>query len=396
MMDEMLLQERLDQFKPEPLIENDIDSTKENIESYVIQEDENNIDLAKTNFLNLLNNEEIQKSCEGIIRKYGVGTCGPRAFYGTTDVHLKLEQCIADFLGMEESIVYSYGFVAISSSIAAYCKKKDIVFLDKEANFAIQQGVLAAKSKVVYFDHNDPKSFRNEVEKVTKTERKPTRKFLIVEGVSWKTGKLLPLEEFLKVTEDHKIRIFLEETYSIGIYGDEGKGLTEHFNIHPSRLDMIIATLESAIGSIGGFCAGSQMTIEHQRLSGSGYIFSASLPTFLVQACMESIKCFGDKPKKLRSFAREFHGFLEENCGFIVESDPDSAFKVFTVSNEKFRREGEEMIHRYCKDKGVHFIVKENGLLINLNVVLCDDEEKLQRIYHAIKTASSLFETSFH
>lgn len=82
MLDEKLLQERLAQFNPEPLVEIDETKTKESIESYVNKDDEDNIDLAKTNFLDVINSEEIKKSCENIIRKYGVGTCGPRAFYG--------------------------------------------------------------------------------------------------------------------------------------------------------------------------------------------------------------------------------------------------------------------------------------------------------------------------
>lgn len=87
MLDEKLLQERLQQYKPEPLVEIDISKTKENIESNMIIEDENNIDLAKVNYLNFLNSADIKNSCENIIRKYGVGTCGPRAFYGTLLKH---------------------------------------------------------------------------------------------------------------------------------------------------------------------------------------------------------------------------------------------------------------------------------------------------------------------
>lgn len=82
MLDEVLLQERLHHFNPKPLIENNELKIKENIESYMIKENEHNIDLAKANFLGLLDSDEIKQSSENIIRKYGVGTCGPRAFYG--------------------------------------------------------------------------------------------------------------------------------------------------------------------------------------------------------------------------------------------------------------------------------------------------------------------------
>lgn len=291
-------------------------------------------------------------------------------------------------MGMEEGIVYSYGFVAISSSIAAYCKRSDVVFVDKECNFPIQQGLIAARCTVKYFDHNDPNSFKEEVKKVVDSEKngKSRRKFLIVEGISWKTGKLLPLSEFLKVAEEYKIRIFLDETYSIGILGEKGRGLTEHCNIDPTLIDMIMGTLEAAIGSIGGFCVGSQLTIDHQRLSGSGYIFSASQPTFLVQACLESLKLLDDKPKKLRNLAQEFNLFLAETCKFTVKSDPLSPFQVFTSSEE----EQNIKIHEFCKKNGVHFIRMKNELVINLNVDLYDNRKNLERVYNCLEKASAL------
>lgn len=307
---------------------------------------------------------------------------------GTTDIHLQLEEAIAEFMRMEEGIVYSYGFVAISSSIAAYCKRNDVVFVDKECNFPIQQGLAAARCNVKYFDHNNPNSFQEEVKKVINSEKnkKPSRKFLIVEGISWKSGKLLPLPEFLKVAEEYKIRIFLDETYSIGIFGDHGKGLTEHFDIDPTRIDMIMGTLEAAIGSIGGFCVGSQLTIDHQRLSGSGYIFSASQPTFLVQACLESLKLLGNKPKKLRSLAQEFHLFLKESCKFTVKSDPQCPFQVFSSGHTK-----NVEIHEFCKTNGVHFIKTDNDLVINLNVKLFDNNNNnLDKVYDCLKKASIL------
>jgi serine palmitoyltransferase len=385
MFDEVLFQQRLNDFKPEPLI-TPVDSKEEDIEIPMVAEDDNNIDLAKVNYLNVLNNDEIKKASEDLIREYGVGTCGPRAFYGTTDVHLELEEYLAKFLHLEESIVYSYGFVAISSSIAAYCKKSDVVFIDEHANFAIEQGLVAARSKVVKFAHNDPEDFKTKVQEVVEKEKKKTRKFLIVEGISWRTGKLCPLPEFIAVTEEFKMRIFLEESYTLGVFGATGRGLTEYYNIDPTRLDMIMGTLEGAIGSIGGFCAGSNMTIEHQRLSGSGYIFSASLPTYLVKVVLKSIELLGDAPQKFSEFAKTFHRFLESECRFNVESHPEAPFKLIRIEPKT----DETKVYQYCKEKGVHFIQNDEGLVINLNVGLLDEKEKLERVYEVLKGASEL------
>ena len=89
------------------------------------------------------------------IQKYGVGSCGPRGFYGTIDVHLDLEQRLAKYFNVEEGIIYSYGFSTIASAIPAYSKRGDIIFADEGVHFAIQKGIVASRSDVRYFKHND-------------------------------------------------------------------------------------------------------------------------------------------------------------------------------------------------------------------------------------------------
>ncbi|CAH0548556.1 unnamed protein product [Brassicogethes aeneus] len=388
LLNQQILQERLRNFNPEPLVEYESDEIKENIETSIVNEDKNNIDLAKANYLNMLNNNDIKQASENIIRKYGVGTCGPRAFYGTTDVHLELEEHIAKFLGLEEAIVYSYGFVAIASSIAAYCKKSDVVFIANDSNAAILQGLVSARSRVIRFNHQDPESLKIEARKVMEGEKggKKCRKFLVLEGVSWKSGKVCDLPLFLDIAEEFKMRVFLEESYSIGIFGKNGKGLLEHFNIEKNRVDMIMGTLENAIGSIGGFCAGTQNTIEHQRLSGSGYIFSASLPTFLVQAVIKSIDLIEQKPEKLRVFSKKFHNFLLET-NFDVSSDSDVPYKIFTLKNKYNLKE----FHDFCKTKGLYFILKDDYFVLNLNLALSNDDKRLNLAYKILEDAAKLF-----
>lgn len=388
MLDEKLLQERLNQFKPEPLVDYKYDPDKI-IERKQVPTNENVIDLSKTNFLDVLNNEKIKSTAEEYIRKYGVGTCGPRAFYGTTDVHLNLEEGLAKFLGTEECIIYSYGFVAISSSIAAYCKKNDIVFVDKDVNAPIMKGLIQARSQIVYFNSQEPESLRIEAEKIKEMEKRPKRKFLIVEGINWKTGRLCPLPELIDIAETFKMRIFLEETYSLGVLGNTGRGMLEHFNLPNEKVDMIFGTVEGAIGSIGGFCAGSHAVIEHQRLSGSGYIFSASLPTYLAQVVLKSLEMLGDQPLKLVELAHKVHQFLINKCDFEVTSHPVSPFKVFSTKKPNCNVVNEK-IYRFCAENEVHFIKEEHGLVMNLNVNLLNEPKTMKRFFSVLEHASKL------
>ncbi|EFA05461.2 Serine palmitoyltransferase 1-like Protein [Tribolium castaneum] len=281
---------------------------------------------------------------------------------------------------MEESIIYSYGFVTISSAVAACCKETDVVFIDEFTSVPIWQGLKAARSRIIKFSHNNPWDFHQKALTVTNC-----RKFLILEGISWTTGQLCPLPAFLEIAERFKIRVFLEESYTLGVFGESGRGLTEYYRIEPSRIDMIMGTFERAMGSIGGFCAGSFTIISQQQVAGSGYIFSASLPTYLVGVVLKGLEVMGEKPVKFARLAVMFHRFLEE-CGFNVTSHPEAPFKLVKLGTLSKAM----TVHDFCRKKGVHFIRNHNELVINLNVALMDQGEKLKRVFGAMKGAADL------
>lgn len=279
------------------------------------------LNLATHNYLGLLDDDKIEMEAMKTLRKYGVGSCGPRGFYGTVDVHLDLEERLAKFMNMEEAILYSYAFSTIASAIPAYSKKNDIIFADEQVNFAIQKGMDASRSTIYYFKHNDMEDLerllmeQEERDKANTKKAARTKRFLVAEGIYINTGEMCPLPELVKLRKKYKLRLFLDESVSFGTMGKTGRGLTEHFNIDLKEIDIISAGLEWAAGSIGGFCVGSSYIIEHQRLSGLGYCFSASLPPLLAQAAISALDRFENDPKifaELQENSLKLHSKLEK------------------------------------------------------------------------------------
>ncbi|NWX21560.1 SPTC1 palmitoyltransferase, partial [Aegotheles bennettii] len=260
------------------------------------------INFASFNFLGLLNSEQVKSAAQASLKKYGVGTCGPRGFYGTFDVHLELEERLAKFMRTEEAIIYSYGFATIASAIPAYSKRGDIVFVDEAACFAIQKGLQASRSNIKLFKHNDMADLERLLkEQEIEDQKNPrkarvTRRFIVVEGLYMNTGDICPLPELIKLKYKYKVRVFLEESLSFGVLGEHGRGITEHFGINIDDIDLISANMENSLASIGGFCCGRSFIIDHQRLSGQGYCFSASLPPLLAAAAIEALNIIEDNP----------------------------------------------------------------------------------------------------
>lgn len=392
-IDEELLNARIASFKPDPLIDcSTIDTSNSMTEIPAPDESiPGCLNLAKMNFFNFLNNQDFRKEAELCIRTYGVGSCGPRGFYGTIDIHLTLENRIAEFMNMEETVLYSYGFTTVSSAIGAYCKKQDIIFCDEQISFAAVQGFLAARSTVEYFRHNDMNDLESKLkvyEKKEKQKRKLFRKFLIVEGIYGSSGTICPLPQLMALREKYKLRIFIDESLSWGVLGKSGKGVTEHFNVNRLDVDMIIGSLECAVGSIGGFCVGASVVIEHQRLSGLGYCFSASLPPFLTKAALCALKVFEEQPtifQQLHETCISVDQKLRNLEEYIVISDPLSPMKVFTTAKIEKRYENIKKIHTFCAERNIHFLLSEEYLKLNVNIVLAESE--MDRVMSVLKSA---------
>lgn len=304
---------------------------------------------------------------------------------GTTDLHLKLEQKLAQYLGVEEAIVYAYSFTTISSSIASFCRAYDTIYCDEKTNFAIKQGAQAAKSKVVYFPHNDVDGLKNLVYKISAT--KNNRRFLILEGIYAKTGKICPLPDFLKVAKEFCMHVFLDETISLATLGKTGRGLTEYFHLQPDSIDMIMGSLDGALGAAGGFCAGSTRIVEHQRLSSCGYTFSASLPTYLCQASLKALEMIGEKPKCLKKVANSVHEWFLGCAKLEMYSDPDSPIKIFGVKTKTNKMDNIKILCDYCKSNKVYIISKSDAVVLNVSVELYFNRKKFEKLICILEEA---------
>ncbi|KIK96087.1 hypothetical protein PAXRUDRAFT_826362 [Paxillus rubicundulus Ve08.2h10] len=283
------------------------------------------LNLASFNFVGLAGSEHIKEKAIETLRKYGLGSCGPPGFYGTIDVHLDLERAIAKFLGAESSILYSQGFSTISSVIPAFCKRGDIVVADRSVNFAIQKGIQISRSTVRWYDHNDLQSLEDaliSVEKERKNRKGPlTRRFIVTEGIFERDGEMVDLPKLIELKLKYKYRLILDESISFGTVGRTGRGLTELYNVPASQIDMLVGSVSNGLCSSGGFCAGTSFVTEHQRINGTSFVFSASMPALLATSASEAISYLQNTPSvlvTLQENIRVIRAVLERTEGITL------------------------------------------------------------------------------
>ncbi|XP_041986689.1 serine palmitoyltransferase 1 [Aricia agestis] len=354
----ILTQKKLSEWKPLPLYE-DCDDLIEPLEMGKI--DENALNVGATSFLCFDKEKSIMESALASLEKYGVGSCGPRGFYGTIDVHLELEERLAKFLQVEETCVYSYGFSTVASAIPAYAKKGDLIFADEKVWFAIQKGIDASRSTVTYFKHNDMQDLERLLEdaKQKKKLNPKRRAFLIAEAIYYNTGTMCPLRSLVELARRFKLRIILDESLTIGVLGKSGRGLTEHLNVPRDEIDLIVGSLEHSFATVGGFCAGTHFIVEHQRLSGLGYCFSASLPPMLTQAAISALDILEKKPaliQELDDCCRKVHRAISNLTNFTFSGDEMSPIKhLYLKDSTSYEAKQAKLrsIAKYCMDKGI-------------------------------------------
>ncbi|KAI8645245.1 pyridoxal phosphate-dependent transferase [Parasitella parasitica] len=300
------------------------------------------MNLATTNFLNLIASEQIREKAITTLKEYGVGSCGPPGFYGTIDVHMNLERDIAQFLGTEQAIIYAQGFSTISSVIPAFCKRGDILVCDDSVSFAIQKGIQISRSIVRFYKHNDMADLERILEEIRMDDiihkKRLTRRFIVSEGLSTNYGDIAPLDKLVELKKKFKYRLVLDESQSIGVVGSRGAGLTDLFGIPAVDVDMIVGSMANALCSSGGFCAGSEEIIDHQRLSGLAYCFSASIPAMLAVSASEAIKIIREHPATLTELAERGKTFrqilLQKTLEPYIElfsADPENPAPFFHI-----------------------------------------------------------------
>ena len=260
------------------------------------------VNMASYNHYNFANHPELTQKAVNTVRAYGVGPCSPPGFYGTMDVHMRSEADIAAHLGMPAAIIYAQSFSTISSVIPAFCKRGDVIVADKAVNFPIRKGIQVSRSIVRWYEHNDMEDLERVLQRVVKEgQGKPlTRRFIITEGLFENVGDCVDLPALVELKMKYKFRLLLDETWSYGILGRTGRGVTEHQNVDPMNVDMIIGGLAGCLASGGGFCAGTEEIVEHQRLSAAAYTYSAALPALLATTASETVTLLQEQPAHIQ------------------------------------------------------------------------------------------------
>ncbi|MBJ22906.1 MAG: pyridoxal phosphate-dependent aminotransferase family protein [bacterium] len=274
--------------------------------------------MGSNNYLGLTNHPKVKEAAIAATRKYGTGCAGSRLLNGTLDIHTRLEERLAHFMRRKDTIVFSTGYGVNVGVLSCLLDRHDVALLDKMDHASIIDGVRLSYGKAIKFRHNDPDDLAKKLQNVG--DRKG--KLIVVDGVFSMEGDIAPLPEIVKHKREYGAGLFVDEAHSLGVFGDHGRGIAEHFGVEED-VDLVMGTFSKSLATVGGFIAcDDPAIIEFIRHNARAQVFTAAIPPGAAAAVEAALDIIENEPERRQQLwdnsnymKKELEGLGFETCG---------------------------------------------------------------------------------
>ncbi|HVC34026.1 MAG TPA: aminotransferase class I/II-fold pyridoxal phosphate-dependent enzyme, partial [Chloroflexota bacterium] len=209
------------------------------------------------------------------------------------DLHRELEARLAQFVGKQDSLVFTTGFQTNLGAISALVGRHDTIVLDRSVHASIIDGCRLSLGETLRFKHNDMADLERVLEGID-----PKRGILIiVDGVYSMEGDIANVPELVRLKKKFGVRLMIDEAHSVGVFGEGGRGVAEHFGLL-DEVDVFTATFSKSFASIGGFVAADADVVYYIRHMARALLFSAALPPASTAAALAALNIIEQEPER--------------------------------------------------------------------------------------------------
>ena len=299
-------------------------------------------------YLGLTTDPRIIEASQQALEKYGTGCAGSRFLNGTLDIHVELEEQLADYVGKEAAVLFSTGFQSNLGPLSCLTGRNDYLLLDDRDHASIIDGSRLSFSKVIKYAHNDMEDLRSKITRLPED----SFKLIATDGIFSMEGDIVKLPELVQIAEEFDAAILCDDAHSLGVIGDRGAGTASHFGL-TAHVDLIMGTFSKSLASLGGFVAADRDTIEYLKHRARSLMFSASMTPASVASTLKALEIIRTEPEHIqRLWANTNYakGLLLES-GFDLGATESPILPVFVRNNEK----------TYVATK----MLQDNGVFVN-------------------------------
>ncbi len=274
--------------------------------------------LGSNNYLGLTGDERVRQGALDALAKYGTGLTGSRFLNGTIDLHLELEEELADWLGTEAALVFTTGHQANLGAIGTILGPGDTVIADSGDHASILDGCILSRAKLRPFRHGRIDRLEHALEHAVNDGGGI---LVVVDGVFSMEGDVAPLPEIVELCERYGARLMVDEAHALGVLGSRGAGTCELLGVE-DRVDLRMATFSKSLASCGGVIAGPAEVVEFLRIQSRPFMFTASAVPAAVGATLAAVRiCRSEEGPQL--FAR-----VLENARYLHTGLSELGFRV--------------------------------------------------------------------
>lgn len=305
-------------------------SSEQNTE--VIVNDKKVLMFGSNSYLGLTNHPKIKEAAKAAIDKYGTGCAGSPFLNGTLDIHIQLQDKLADFFGKDGVLLFSAGFQANSGTIPCLMGRNDYLIYDELDHASIMEGKLITFAKTLKYKHCDMEDLERVLEKLPLE----ASKLVVTDGVFSMEGDVAPVDKMVEICNKYQATLHVDEAHGLGVFGRDGRGTADHYNMLPN-VEMIMGTFSKSLASIGGFLAADKETINYLKHNIRPYIFTASIAPAATAAASAALDIMISEPERRAQLWYNTNYAL--NCyrqlGFEIGHTQSPIIPLFIRNDEK-------------------------------------------------------------
>lgn len=283
-------------------------------------------------YLGLTNHPKIKEASKRAIEKYGTGCAGSRFLNGTLDIHIELEDRLANYVGKEAAVLFSTGFQVNLGVLSCVTGRNDYLILDEYDHASLIDGSRLSFSKVIKYAHND----MADLERKLSLLPEEAVKVIAVDGIFSMEGDIVKLPEIVELAHKYGVNIMVDDAHSLGVIGHNGAGTASHFNL-TDEVDLIMGTFSKSLASLGGFIAADADTIDYMKHRARSLMFSASMTPGSVASVIAALDIIESEPERIQklwdntNYAMKL--LLDE--GFDLGPTESPILPIFVRDNDK-------------------------------------------------------------
>jgi 8-amino-7-oxononanoate synthase len=277
-----------------------------------LMEGKERITLGSNNYLGLTGDPRVKAAARDALEHYGTGLTGSRFMNGTTPLHLELERELADWMGSEDAIVYTTGYLANTGAIGTLLDPGDTVVCDSGDHASILDAVALSRARVRPFRHNRLDKLET---MLSRAESDGGGVLVVVDGLFSMEGDLSPLPDVAALCREHGARLMVDEAHAVGVLGELGRGASELLDCEDD-VDIRMGTFSKSLASCGGFIAGPHDVIDFLRVQSRSFMFTAAAVPAAMGAALGALRIIrSDEGAEMRAKVLDNARYLHDGLG---------------------------------------------------------------------------------